>query len=225
MAEDGKIIYKVVVDDSGTASEAEKAGQSAGGAFEKGAKPGGGAFKEVMIGAARQIGAAFVNMAADAGRAVVDTMKQAVESVASLEQNVGGVEALFKDSADSVIANAKQAYETAGMSANEYMQTVTGFSGALIKSLGGDTEKAAELANKAVGDMADQASIYGKTVEDVSQTYLSLARGNTQTLDNLSAACLRVRNPDWKKCSDTPKSTAPGLGKQSLIRLILTRTL
>lgn len=185
MAEDGKIIYKVVVDDSGTASEAEKAGQSAGGAFEKGAKPGGGAFKEVMIGAARQIGAAFVNMASNAASAVVDTMKEAVDSVASLEQNVGGVEALFKDSADSVIANAKQAYETAGMSANEYMQTVTGFSGALIKSLGGDTAAAAELANKAVADMADQASIYGKTVEDVSQTYLSLARGNTQTLDNL----------------------------------------
>jgi hypothetical protein len=161
VAEDGKIIYKVVVDDSGTASEAERAGQSAGGAFEKGAKPGGGAFKEVMVGAARQIGAAFVNMAADAGRAVMDTVKSAVDSVASLEQNIGGVETLFKSNSDTVVQYAQNAYKTAGMSANEYMSTVTGFSASLLQSLGGDTEKAAEYADMAVTDMADNANKMG----------------------------------------------------------------
>jgi hypothetical protein len=171
VAEDGKIIYKVVVDDSGTASEAEKAGQSAGGAFEKGVKPGGGAFKEVMIGAARQIGAAFVNMAADAGRAVVDTMKQAVDSVASLEQNIGGVETLFGDSAETVIANAKQAYETAGLSANEYMETVTSFSASLLQSLGGDTEKAAQYADMAIRDMSDNANKMGTDMQSIQNAY------------------------------------------------------
>ena len=185
MAEDGKIVYKVVVDSSGTAAEAEKAGQSAGGAFEKGVKPGGGAFKEVMVGAARQIGAAFVNMAADAGRAVVNTVKQAVDSVASLEQNIGGVETLFKDSADTVIANAKQAYETAGLSANEYMETVTSFAASLLQSLGGDTEKAAQYADMAIRDMSDNANKMGTDMQSIQNAYQGFAKQNYTMLDNL----------------------------------------
>lgn len=187
MAEDGKIIYKVVIDNNGAASEAEKAGQSAGGAFEKGVKPGGGAFKEVMVGAARQIGAAFVNMAADAGRAVVDTAKQAVDSVASLEQNVGGVETLFKDSADTVIANAQRAYETAGMSANQYMETVTSFSASLLQSLGGDTEKAAQYADMAIIDMSDNANKMGTSMESIQNAYQGFAKQN-YTINLMSAA-------------------------------------
>lgn len=185
MAEDGKIIYKVVVDDSGTASAAEKAGQSAGGAFEKGAKPGGGAFKEVMVGAARQIGAAFVNMASEAAGTVVNTMKAAVDSVASLEQNIGGVETLFKDSADTVIANAKRAYETAGLSANQYMQTVTSFSASLLQSLGGDTKKAAEYADMAIVDMSDNANKMGTSMESIQNAYQGFAKQNYTMLDNL----------------------------------------
>lgn len=187
MAEDGKIIYKVVIDNNGAASEAEKAGQSAGGAFEKGVKPGGGAFKEVMIGAARQIGASFVNMAADAGRAAVDTMKAAVDSVASLEQNVGGVETLFKDSADTVIANAQRAYETAGMSANQYMETVTSFSASLLQSLGGDTEKAAQYADMAIIDMSDNANKMGTSMESIQNAYQGFAKQN-YTINLMSAA-------------------------------------
>lgn len=82
----------------------------------------------------------------------------AVNSYADLEQNVGGIETLFKGSADKVIKNAENAYKTAGMSANEYMSTVTGFSASLLQSLGGDTEKAANSADMAITDMADNAN-------------------------------------------------------------------
>ena len=222
MAEDGKIVYKVVVDSSGTASEAEKAGQSAGGAFEKGVKPGGGAFKEVMIGAARQIGAAFVNMAADAGRAVVDTVKQAVDSVASLEQNIGGVETLFKDSADTVIANAKQAYETAGLSANEYMQTVTSFSASLLQSLGGDTEKAAQYADMAIRDMSDNANKMGTDMQSIQNAYQGFAKQNYTMLDNLKLGYGGTKSEmerlvaDAEKLDSTFKATRDENGKLAL---------
>lgn len=89
----------------------------------------------------------------------------AVKSYAELEQNIGGVETLFKSSADKVKKYAQQAYKTAGMSANDYMSTVTGFSASLLKSLGEDTEKAAEVADMAIIDMADNSNklryIYG----------------------------------------------------------------
>lgn len=89
----------------------------------------------------------------------------AVKSYAELEQNIGGVETLFKSSADKVKKYAQQAYKTAGMSANDYMSTVTGFSASLLQSLEGDTEKAADVSNMALIDMADNANkmrdIYG----------------------------------------------------------------
>lgn len=222
MAEDGKIIYKVVVDDSGTASEAERAGQSAGGAFEKGVKPGGGAFKEIMTGAARQIGASFVNMAADAGRAVMDTVKSAVDSVASLEQNIGGVETLFKDSADTVIANAKQAYETAGLSANEYMQTVTSFSASLLQSLGGDTEKAAQYADMAIRDMSDNANKMGTDMQNIQNAYQGFAKQNYTMLDNLKLGYGGTKTEmerlvaDAEKLSDTFTAQRDETGKLAL---------
>lgn len=88
----------------------------------------------------------------------VDGLKEigsaALDSVSSLEQNVGGVETLFKDSANTVISNAENAYKTAGMSANEYMQTVTSFSASLLQSVGGDTAKAAAAADTAITDMS-----------------------------------------------------------------------
>lgn len=97
----------------------------------------------------------------------------AVNSYADLEQNVGGIETLFKSSADKVIKNAENAYKTAGMSANEYMSTVTSFSASLLQSLGGDTEKAANSADMAITDMADNANkmrnIYGDDTECISR--------------------------------------------------------
>lgn len=134
------------------------------------------------LGTIAKIGTAAV-ATASAGIAALGTM--AVNGYADYEQLSGGIETLFKTSADAVMGFASEAYKTAGLSANEYMNTAIGFSGALLKSLGGDTAKAAEATNMAIEDMADQANKYGKTVDSISETYTSLARGNTQTLDNL----------------------------------------
>ena len=117
--------------------------------------------------------------------AITGVVTAGVNSYASLEQNIGGIETLFKDSADTVIANAKKAYETAGMSANQYMETITSFSARLLQGLGGDTEKAAKIADVAVQDMADNANKMGTDINSIVQTYQSLARGNYEMLDNL----------------------------------------
>lgn len=107
---------------------------------------------------AAKIGTAAVGVAS---AAIVGLTKQAVENYAEYEQLVGGVETLFKGSADKVQEYAANAYKTAGMSANEYMSTVTSFSASLLQSLGGDTEKAAEYANQALTDMSDNANKMG----------------------------------------------------------------
>lgn len=104
---------------------------------------------------------------------------------AALQQSLGGIETLFKGSADTVKNYANQAYRTAGVSANKYMENVTSFSASLISSLGGDTAKAAELANTAMVDMSDNANKMGTDMESITQTYQSLARGNYAMLDNL----------------------------------------
>ena len=111
--------------------------------------------------------------------------KASLDSVASLEQNIGGVETLFKKSADTVIANAKRAYETAGMSANDYMSTVTSFSASLLQSLGGDTEKAAKVADMAITDMSDNANKMGTSMELIQNAYQGFAKQNYTMLDNL----------------------------------------
>ena len=97
---------------------------------------------------------------------------KALNSYAEYEQLVGGVETLFKDSADTVIKNAERAYKTAGMTANEYMDTVTGFSASLLQSLGGDTVKAAEYADRAVTDMSDNANKMGTSIESIQSAEL-----------------------------------------------------
>lgn len=102
-----------------------------------------------------------------------------------LEQSLGGIETLFKDSADIVITNAKKAYMTAGVSANDYMQQVTSFSASLLQSLGGDTEAAAKVADMAVIDMADNANKMGSTVESIQNAYQGFAKQNYTMLDNL----------------------------------------
>lgn len=111
--------------------------------------------------------------------------KSALDSVASLEQNIGGVQTLFKESADAVITNAERAYETAGMSANTYMSTVTSFSASLLQSLGGDTVKAAQYADRAIIDMADNANKMGSSMESIQNAYQGFAKQNYTMLDNL----------------------------------------
>lgn len=112
-------------------------------------------------------------------------LKQSVMEGADLEQSLGGIETLFKDSAATVIANAEQAYKTAGMSANSYMENVTSFSASLLQSLGGDTAKATGVANMALTDMSDNANKMGTEMERITDAYQGFAKGNYTMLDNL----------------------------------------
>nr|DAV09279.1 MAG TPA: tail tape measure protein [Caudoviricetes sp.] len=116
---------------------------------------------------------------------VKSAFSSAIDEGAKLQQSIGGIETLFKDSAGTVKQYANEAFRTAGVSANEYMENVTSFSASLISSLGGDTAKAAELANTAMTDMSDNANKMGSDMKLITQTYQSLARGNYAMLDNL----------------------------------------
>ena len=127
------------------------------------------------LSTAAKIGTAAVTTAATAVTALV---KKSVENYAEYEQLVGGVETLFKNSADQVEQYANKAYQTAGLSANAYMETVTSFSASLLQSLGGDTEKAAEYADQAVIDMADNANKMGTSIESIQWAYQGFAKQN-----------------------------------------------
>ena len=116
---------------------------------------------------------------------MVDLTKTAVGNYAEYEQLVGGVETLFKDSSGQLIAYAENAYETAGMSSNEYMDTATSFAASLIQGLGGDTEKAVELTNLAITDMADNANKMGTNISSIQDAYQGFAKQNYTMLDNL----------------------------------------
>ena len=121
-----------------------------------------------------------------AGAAAVGAItKAAVDSYAEYEQLVGGVDTLFKESSDIVQGYAAQAFETAGLSANEYMETVTSFSASLLQSLDGDTAKAAEVANRAITDMSDNANKMGTSMEMIQNAYQGFAKQNYTMLDNL----------------------------------------
>lgn len=117
--------------------------------------------------------------------AIGSVTKASLDSVASLEQNIGGVETLFKDSADAVIKNANRAYKTAGMSANEYMSTVTSFSASLLQSLDGDTKKATSYADRAIIDMSDNVNKMGTDMQSIQNAYQGFAKQNYTMLDNL----------------------------------------
>jgi phage-related protein len=131
---------------------------------------------------AAKIGTAAVSVASGA---IVALTKQAVESYAEYEQLIGGVETLFKNSADTVQQYAANAYKTAGLSANEYMSTVTSFSASVLQSLGGDTEAAAKYADMAVSDMSDNANKMGSSMESIQNAYQGFAKQNYTLLDNL----------------------------------------
>lgn len=119
------------------------------------------------------------------GSAFINVGKQAVSSYAEYEQLVGGVDTLFKDSSLKVQEYANNAYKTAGLSANEYMETVTSFSASLISSLDGDTEKASEVANRAIVDMSDNANKMGTDISSIQNAYQGFAKQNYTMLDNL----------------------------------------
>lgn len=119
------------------------------------------------------------------GSAVLDVGKQALESFANNEQLIGGVETLFKDSAGTVENYANNAYKTAGLSANEYMETVTSFSASLLQSLNGDTAKSAQVADMAITDMSDNANKMGTDMTMIQNAYQGFAKQNYTMLDNL----------------------------------------
>ena len=119
------------------------------------------------------------------GNALIDVGKQAISSYADYEQLVGGVETLFKDSANIVQKNAEKAYKTAGISANKYMEQATSFSASLLQGLGGDTKRAAEIADLAIQDMSDNANKMGTSIEMIQNAYQGFAKDNFTMLDNL----------------------------------------
>ncbi|HGS8816247.1 TPA: hypothetical protein ACMUNW_000862 [Streptococcus agalactiae] len=116
---------------------------------------------------------------------VVGAVGYAVKAYADLEQAVGGVETLFKSSSKEVISNAEKAYKTAGISSVKYMEQVTSFSASLLQGLGGDTAKAAKVADKAIIDMSDNANKMGTSIELIQNAYQGFAKGNFTMLDNL----------------------------------------
>lgn len=131
---------------------------------------------------AGKIGAAALGVAATGVTALV---KASVDAYGDYEQLVGGVETLFKTSSDKVMAYAASAYSNAGLSANEYMETVTSFSASLLQSLGNDTDAAAEKANLAIVDMSDNANKMGTSMESIQNAYQGFAKQNYTMLDNL----------------------------------------
>ncbi|HEL9641304.1 TPA: hypothetical protein U0K05_001640 [Streptococcus suis] len=171
---DGKVTISVDLD-----------GKQAQGGIEKlkGALGGLGSTFKSMLGANLVGGALMSSFNAVAG-SVKSVFSSAIDEGAKLQQSLGGIDTLFKNSADTVKNYASNAYKTAGLSANEYMENVTSFSASLISSLGGDTAAAAELANRAMTDMSDNANKMGTDMQAITGTYQSLARGNYAMLDN-----------------------------------------
>ena len=127
----------------------------------------------------------FAGITAAATALTVGITKKAVEAFAQYEQLVGGVETLFGSAAEKVIKNSERAYKTAGVSANQYMQTVTGISASLISSLAGDVDRAADIADMALIDMADNAAKMGSELESIQTAYSGFAKGQYMLLDNL----------------------------------------
>lgn len=172
---------------SKTTQELNELGNEAEESGEK-AKKGGDGFT-VMKGILADLGSSAIKSALNGlkslGGALVNVGKQAIASYGEYEQLVGGVETLFKDSAGIVEGYANTAYKTAGMSANEYMDTVTSFSASLLQGLGGDTAKAAEIGDMAITDMADNANKMGTSMEMIQNAYQGFAKDNFTMLDNL----------------------------------------
>lgn len=180
MASDGSVIIDVTLDGAKALAQYNQLGSkfsSATGAVGSAAGKMGSIIKGAGIAAAAG--------AAAAGAGALALGKSVVSSYADYEQLVGGVDTLFKDASGTVQKFADNAFKTAGMSANEYMETVTGFSASLIQSLGGDTKKAAQVGNMAVTDMSDNANKMGTSMGMIQNAYQGFAKQNYTMLDNL----------------------------------------
>lgn len=165
--------------------------------YEKGvekAKGGASSLMDVFSGTVlgnvvtdglRNVANGFVNIGKMATGAAISIGKASLDSYGEYEQLVGGVETLYKDSAEIIESYAKDAYKNVGLSANEYMETSTSFAASLVSSLGGNTKKAAEMANTAISDMSDNANKMGTNISSIQDAYNGFAKQNYTMLDNL----------------------------------------
>lgn len=185
----GKAYVQIVPSMQGLASELRRAfGDSMPDGHKFGSSLGG----KVVSGFGSTIKKGFA-LAAKAGIATISAasagigaiVKSSASAYADYEQNIGGVETLFKDNADTIVKYASEAYKTAGISANDYMQNVTSFSASLLQGLGGDTAQAAEIANEAMVDMSDNANKMGTDISSIQNAYQGFAKQNYTMLDNL----------------------------------------
>lgn len=172
-----------------TSREIDKLGDSTEESGKKAKEAGEGGytvFKNVIANLTTKVITGAIEGLKNLGSAFIDLGKQAVSGFADMEQLSGGVEKLFgEEDAKTVIANAQKAFGTAGMTANEYMETVTNFSASLIAGLDGDTAKATKIADMAISDMADNANVFGTSIESIQSAYQGFAKGNYTMLDNL----------------------------------------
>ena len=157
------------------------------------------------LGVAAKAGVAAV---AAVGTATVAIGKTALDAYSNYEQLVGGIDTLFKSSSAKMQQYAANAYQTAGVSANRYMEISTSFAAALISSLGGDTEAAADMANTAITDMSDNANKMGTSLETVQEAYMSLSRGNYEMLDSLKLGYGGTKSELERLLSDAEKFSA-----------------
>lgn len=185
----GKAYVQIVPSMQGLASELRRAfGDSMPDGHKFGSSLGG----KVVSGFGSTIKKGFA-LAAKAGIATISAasagigaiVKSSASAYADYEQNIGGIETLFKDNADTIVKYASEAYKTAGISANDYMQNVTSFSASLLQGLGGDTAQAAEIANEAMVDMSDNANKFGTDISSIQNAYQGFAKQNYTMLDNL----------------------------------------
>ena len=150
---------------------------------------------------------AMLAVGAVAGTAIIKGISSSVKEGGNLEQSIGGIQTLFKDSANVVMRNAAGAWKTAGISANEYMEQTTSFGASLIKSLGGDTVKAAKLADTAIVDMSDNANKFGTDIGMIQNAYQGFAKGNFTMLDNLKLGYGGTRQEMQKLLADASQLT------------------
>lgn len=157
------------------------------------------------LGTAVKVGGAAV---AALGTATIAIGKTALDAYSNYEQLVGGIDTLFKASSGKMQQYAANAYQTAGVSANRYMEISTSFAAALISSLGGNTEAAADMANTAITDMSDNANKMGTSLETVQEAYMSLSRGNYEMLDSLKLGYGGTKSELERLLSDAEKFSA-----------------
>lgn len=150
--------------------ESSSAGQDSGSSFGSNLL---GTFTKLAIGA-------------KVGQALASGIKSSVMEGGKLQQSIGGIKTLFKGSADIVRGYAKNAYKDAQISSNQYMEQVTSFSASLLKSLGGDTQKAAKSADMAIKDMADNSAKMGTNIQSIQDAYQGFSKQNYTMLDNLN---------------------------------------